>query len=148
MRSRAHAGGVPLIAPLDESVLARLAGEVGDGAAAVLVASRYRQLLGHRVRRVTAALRRPDVECALDALLSLKVSSSTVGARELADLAGAVEAAVRRHDVSTARQHAGLLWPAAVRADQALGCYLGVGSSSGPLEAAVGARGQSSSTIR
>ena len=112
------------VATFDEAALRRMSREVDDRAFTWLFASRYRQMLVGRVARVTTALQRLDVEGALDAVLSLKVSSATVGTCELADLAQQVEADVRRDDVTAARLSATRLWPAAVRADQALGIYL------------------------
>jgi HPt (histidine-containing phosphotransfer) domain-containing protein len=98
--------------------------EVDDRAFVWLFARRYRQMLIGRVARINTALQQLDIESALDAALSLKVSSATVGTCELADLAQQVEADVRRRDVTAARLSASRLWPAAVRADRALGDYL------------------------
>ena len=115
---------MPDVATFDEAALRRMTREVDDRAFAWLFASRYRQMLIGRVARITTALQQLDVEAALDAALSLKVSSLIVGTFELADLARKVEVEVRRHDVTAARLSASGLWPAAVRADRALGDYL------------------------
>ena len=115
---------MPDVATFDEAALRRMSREVDDRAFAWLFASRYRQMLVGRVTRITTALQQPDVDAALDAVLSLKVASATVGTCELADLALKVEDDVRRHDVTAARLTASRLWPAAARADHALGAYL------------------------
>jgi HPt (histidine-containing phosphotransfer) domain-containing protein len=61
----------------------------------------------------------------MDAVLSLKVASSTVGAHELADLAARLERLLRRGDLSQAVVVETSLAAAAARADHALGAYLG-----------------------
>ena len=114
-------------ATFDAAALRRMSHEVDDRAFAWLFASRYLQMLVGRVTRITTALQELDTDAALDAVLSLKVSSATVGTRELAELAKQVEVDVRRSDVTAARLSASLLWPAAVRADRALGDYLAAG---------------------
>lgn len=43
----------------------------------------YRQLLPHRVSRILSALRNEDADAALDAILSLKTSSSMTGALQM-----------------------------------------------------------------
>jgi len=112
------------LAAFDETALRRLSFEVDDRAFTWLFACRYRQMLLGRVARITTSLQRLDIEAALDAALSLKVASATVGTCELAELAHLVESDVRHHDVTAARTSASRLWPAAVRADQALAAYL------------------------
>lgn len=108
----------------DAGVLARLGCDVGDEAFASLFAQRYRQMLAGRVDRINLALRSEDVDDALDATLSLKVSSTTVGTHELARLAQVIEGSVRRLDVLEARTVATRLPDAATRADEALAAYL------------------------
>ena len=115
---------MPDVATFDEAALRRMSREVDDRAFAWLFASRYRQMLIGRVARITTALQQLDVEAALDAALSLKVSSLIVGTCELADLARKVEVEVRLQDLTAARHSASQLWPAAVRADRALGDFL------------------------
>lgn len=112
------------LSTFDEGALRRISREVDDRAFVWLFAHRYRQMLIGRVARINTALQRLDTETALDAALSLKVSSATVGTCELAELAQQVEGDVRRKDVTAARLSASRLWPAAVRADRALGSYL------------------------
>lgn len=108
----------------DAEVLTRLARDVRNGDFVRSFAVRYRELLHARVERVTGAVMAADFVTAMDAVLSLKVSSSSVGTCELADLALCIEGDVRRLDGSAARRAAGLLPCAAERADRALGEYL------------------------
>ncbi|NYD42244.1 Hpt domain-containing protein [Nocardioides panaciterrulae] len=112
------------VVTFDEAALRRISDEVDDRHFVWLFARRYRQLLIGRVSRITAALQRQDEDAALDAVLSLKVTSATVGAGELAALAAGLEDDVRRSDLAAARLRAGRLWPAAQRADRALETYL------------------------
>ena len=106
------------LATFDEAALRRLSYEVDDRAFTWLFASRYRRMLIGRVARITTALQRLDIEAALDAALSLKVASATVGTCELADLAHEVEARRAPPGRHRRRTAASRLWPAAVRADQ------------------------------
>jgi HPt (histidine-containing phosphotransfer) domain-containing protein len=108
----------------DAEVLVKMAQDVNDQAFASVFAVRYREMLAPRVQRINRALLADDVDDALDAALSLKVSSSTVGTRELADLALVIEHNVRRLDVLGARSAADRLAVAAARADEALTAYL------------------------
>ena len=62
---------------------------------------------------------------AMDAVLSLKVSASTVGAQELADVAARLERLLRRGDVVQAVLVETSLAGAVERADHALGVFLG-----------------------
>lgn len=113
---------------LDDAALGRLAEDLEDAAFAATFAARYQELLPQRLDRISTALgsaaRTPDLGAALDASLSLKVSSTTVGARELEQLATVIELSVRRHDVEAARALTEDLAQAARRADRALATYL------------------------
>lgn len=109
----------------DVTALHRLAHEVGDNSFPHLFTSKYRLLLGERLARVARTLQSSDLASALDAILSLKVSSATVGTRELAALALVIETDLRGHDLAAARLSATELEPVAARASQALDDYLG-----------------------
>ncbi|WP_435741706.1 hypothetical protein [Nocardioides sp. SYSU DS0663] len=111
-------------AVLDLDALARLGRDLQDGQYAVVFARRYQSMLPARVERIVAALVAGDLVAAMDAVLSLKVSSITVGTTELAAAALEVEQAVRRRDVASARRRADGLAGAANRADWALAGYL------------------------
>ncbi|MDN4174026.1 Hpt domain-containing protein [Nocardioides sp. SOB77] len=111
-------------AVLDPEVLQRLGTDVQNGDFAVSFARRYCSMLEARVQRIVGALLEGDLDAAMDAVLSLKVSSTTVGTCELAQLARAVEQQVRCCDIAAARQHAADLASAAGRAELALSDYL------------------------
>jgi len=108
----------------DPQALAKLAHDMKDRAFARSFAEKYRGLLDHRVSRITTALDAPDFIDAMDAALSLKVSSTTVGTCELAEIAQQIELDVRRQDAPAARMRASTLPEAARRADAALAQYL------------------------
>ena len=114
----------PADAALDRTALRRLSRAVDDDRFVRRFAARYRELLPGRVTRISTSLRGHDVDLVLDAVLSLKVSSATVGAQELAELAGVIEREVRIFDLPAARTAAASLPPAALRADAALAAYL------------------------
>ena len=112
--------------PLDPQQLDLLAVECGGDAFVGRLVGRYRSLLPDRVRDVVAHLVERDLEAALDRVLSLKVSSATVGACELESLAHRVQAELTDGAVDAALATAGLLSPAAQRADGALAGYVAV----------------------
>lgn len=111
-------------AVLDTSVLRRLAANLDNAAFTADLAARYRGLLEQRVHRITVALAAADAAAAMETVLSLKVSSITVGASELAQLAADLEGDLRRDELATARLRATALPRAAARADRALAAYL------------------------
>ena len=108
----------------DPQALAKLSEDMKDAAFARSFAEKYRGLLGHRVNRITSALEHADLVSAMDATLSLKVSSSTVGTCELAELAWQIELDVRAADARAAKAKAERLPDAMNRADAALTAYL------------------------
>lgn len=108
---------------LDRHVLAQLADDLADQAFAQSFAERYRSMLPKRVSRVSRALTARDVDEAMDAVLSLRVSSSAVGAEELATLARRIEADLRCGQLEQAQKRCGHLGPAAARADVELATY-------------------------
>lgn len=84
----------------------------------------YRRMLDDRVARIGDALESGDVERALDAAHSLRVSSVMTGLSEMAEVAAGVTDALRAGDLGDAREHGTLLPAAADRASAALGDYL------------------------
>ena len=90
----------------DPRALDRLGLDAADRAFAGVFAQKYRDLLASRISRIEEGLRTFDLTSAMDATLSLKVSSSTVGAVELAATAERIERAVRRQDLTAARREA------------------------------------------
>jgi signal peptidase I len=108
----------------DASALGEVSDEPGGGEVGRRFAARYRQLLPQRITRVAEAVSVGDVDVAVDAALSLKVTSMTVGAVELADVARQLEERLRDGDVAGCRDLADRLAPAASRAHGALSAYL------------------------
>ena len=84
----------------------------------------YRRMLGTRVERVVTAVVTSDVDDAMDAVLSLKVSSTMTGACELAEIASLLEADLRSDDLPSARTQTLLLPDATQRATMAIDAYL------------------------
>ncbi len=84
----------------------------------------YRRMLDERVGRIRDALDQGDVDRALDAAHSLRVSSIMTGLSETAEVASGVTEALRAGDLGSAREHGILLPAAAERASAALGDYL------------------------
>jgi hypothetical protein len=109
---------------LDDAVVRNLTGHADDHAVGMSFATRFRELLPHRLWRIAQALGAGDRDEALDAVLSLKVSAATLGARELSALAAAVEGRLRAGDLPGAAAAAGTLSSAANRLDDALGGFL------------------------
>lgn len=109
--------------PLDPDQLDKLLDDCGDAAFVGCLVGRYRSLLPERVASVVARLRERDVDAAMDRVLSLKVASATIGARELASLAGRVEDDLTDGALEAALALAAQLPCAAGRADGALAHY-------------------------
>jgi HPt (histidine-containing phosphotransfer) domain-containing protein len=109
----------------DARAVRSLTGHADDRAFARILVGRFRQLLPLRVRRIAAAVQTSDVEEAMDAVLSLKASSSTIGAIELHELAVRVEGHLKAGNVGAALVAASELPGAAHRAERALTAFLG-----------------------
>lgn len=108
----------------DHTSVARLADDAGSRRFALHVVGTYERMLPHRVERIVAATTSGDQEAAMDAALSLKVSSHLVGATHLAELAIGVEQCLRSHDLAGARAVAGKLPAAATSTTMALASFL------------------------
>jgi HPt (histidine-containing phosphotransfer) domain-containing protein len=80
---------------VDRRVLVALAAELEDLPAALAVADRYRANLAHRLARLDRACADGDLDAAMDAVLSLKVGSATVGATRMQGYAESLESALR-----------------------------------------------------
>lgn len=76
----------------------------------------YQEMLTPRVERIVEAVLSSDSEAAIDAALSLRVSSIMIGATELSDLSTAVLDDLKNNDLPSARAQALLLAPATERA--------------------------------
>ncbi|WP_134767616.1 hypothetical protein [Nocardioides sp. 1609] len=84
----------------------------------------FRAMLHARVTRVVDGVLAADRAGSMDAVLSLKVSSTMTGAHQLAEIAGSVEGHLRRDDLPAARTEALLLPAAAARAEAAITRYV------------------------
>ena len=84
---------------MDRTVLQTLEEQLGRPDMARNFAKDYSALWGQRERRLVDSLEREDQAVALDAAISLKVSSAMVGGLRLACLAQMLEAAVRHGDL-------------------------------------------------
>ena len=108
----------------DVTDVLHLAGELDDRLFPWHFAGRYREQLDVRLGRIEAALEAGDLDAALEVTLSLKVTSTLVGTRELAELSTSIEAELRAEDLSAARASAAQLPAVAARAVDALSPYL------------------------
>jgi hypothetical protein len=80
---------------VDPAVLERLGDELGDSTAAGRVGGIYLELLDERVRQLCEVCARGDVEAAIEKVLTLKVTSATVGATAVRRCAEAIEGWLR-----------------------------------------------------
>ena len=109
---------------LSENVLDVLGDSLGDKQIGRVMAEKYRALLPGRIERLTTAMAEDDMDTALDAVKSLRVSSVMVGALELAELATLMEAEIGQGSIGTAAVLAPTLPAAGQRAATALTTYL------------------------
>jgi HPt (histidine-containing phosphotransfer) domain-containing protein len=116
--------GAPRPVVFDPTAVASLTGHPDDPTFARVFVARYRTLLPTRLGRIARSLREHDLDEALDATLSLKVSSSTLGAGELEGLGARLEGHLRRLDLAAAGHVARQLPAAAARVDVQLAAYL------------------------
>ncbi|GAA2746027.1 hypothetical protein GCM10009868_29810 [Terrabacter aerolatus] len=89
---------------LDPGALTRLASELESDELARSIAHTYLRMLDARLTRAASALERRDEVAAMDVLLSLRVSSATVGLVRLESAVRCVIDAVRRGEHELARQ--------------------------------------------
>jgi len=108
----------------DARAVASLTGDAADHEVALVFVTRFRRMLPERVRRIVAALGSADATEAMDAVLSLKAASGTLGAGELFELGTRMEARLRQLDLADAAVLAEELPAAAKRAYAALTTYL------------------------
>lgn len=109
----------------DSAVVSSLTGHDDDAEFGRVFVARFQRMLPERLRRIDEALAEQELTDAMDAVLSLKSASGTVGAGELFVIAGVIEANLRRRDFDAASQTAADLPAAAIRADGAFSAYLG-----------------------
>ncbi|MFP5367632.1 MAG: Hpt domain-containing protein [Actinomycetes bacterium] len=89
---------------VDPDVLAELGDKLGSPAMAARFASDYLGLWDSRLHRLLAGFARGDIPAALDAVISIRVSSAMVGGHRLAWLAGQLEEAVSSGDLAAGRE--------------------------------------------
>ena len=100
-REREVAGhGLPL---LDLTVLRQLEEELGDSGVARSFVRDYIGIWESRIQYLIRSVADDDSEAAMDAVLSLKSSSTMVGGVRLAQLAGELEEAVRDGNMARAQ---------------------------------------------
>jgi HPt (histidine-containing phosphotransfer) domain-containing protein len=93
--SQEAAGLLPLV---DAAVLEELEDELAGSGLAQRFARDYAAMWDQRRSRLAAAVDSQDSDSALDAAISLKISSAMVGGLRLAKLAELLEALIRRGD--------------------------------------------------
>ncbi|CAN5420412.1 hypothetical protein BH09ACT12_BH09ACT12_33720 [soil metagenome] len=119
----ANVGSASMTTVFDPSAVHRLEADTQSRPFVRSLVGTYQRMLMPRVDRVLDAVIASDAEAALDAALSLRVSSIMTGATELAEIATFVIDDLRNHDLPAARAQALLLPGAALRADAALEGY-------------------------
>ncbi len=118
--------GAASMTVFDPSTLHQLVDDPRQRSFVLELAGTFRRMLQARVERVVTAVLafEADPDESMDAVLSLKVSATMTGARELAELASYLEAALRTLDLPAARAQVRMLPPAADRAGVAIDAYL------------------------
>lgn len=109
---------------LEPAALVRLAAELESGDLARSIARTYLRMLDGRLSRASDALARRDDIAAMDVLLSLRVSSATVGLVQLESSVLCVIDAVRRGDSALARERGASMLELAPHAASALRSHL------------------------
>ena len=95
----AHSLEAAALLPLiDVAVLAELEEELSGSGLAQRFARDYAAMWDQRLSRLGAAVNSQDEDSALDAVISLKISSAMVGGMRLARLAELLEALIRQGD--------------------------------------------------
>ncbi len=95
--------GAGLLPLLDAAVLEELEDELAGSGLAQRFARDYATMWDQRRSRLAAAVDSQDTASALDAAISLKISSAMVGGMRLARLAELLEALIRQGDFSGGR---------------------------------------------
>ena len=108
----------------DASAVSSLTGHDDDVQFALDFVARFRRLLPGRVSRIEQAMLGDDYKEAMDAVLSLRTSSCTLGAEELCAVSTRIEECLRAADLSGARVAARGLAEAEHRADEAFASFL------------------------
>lgn len=87
---------------LDPAALEALTEDLGVPGMSLQFARDYAAMWGQRQARLRESVQQADLDAALDAVISLKVTSAMVGGSRLAYLAQALEAALREGDLQQA----------------------------------------------
>lgn len=87
---------------VDEAALEDLAEQLGGPDMARNFARDYAAVWGQRQRRLTVSVVHADLAAALDAVISLKVTSAMVGGSRLEHLARKMEKVIRKGDLEEA----------------------------------------------
>ncbi|WP_344944275.1 hypothetical protein [Terrabacter ginsenosidimutans] len=114
----------PAADELDPRALTLLACELESDELARSIAQTYLRMLDARLTRAASALERRDEVAAMDVLLSLRVSSATVGLVRLESAVRCVIDAVRRGEPELARERGASLVGLAAVARHALRAHL------------------------
>ena len=114
----------PVVEELDPTALGRLASELESEELARSIAQTYLRMLDERLTRAASALESHDEAAAMDVLLSLRVSSATVGLVRLEATVLCVIDAVRRGEPDLARERGAGLLALAASARSALSTHL------------------------
>jgi hypothetical protein len=114
----------PTADELDPAALVRLACELESADLARSIAQTYLRMLDSRLARAASALDRRDEVAAMDVLLSLRVSSATVGLVRLEAAVLRVIDAVSRGDAELARDSGAAMLGLGARAGHALRSHL------------------------
>ena len=93
-------------APFDPQVIQTLAGNLGNKTLAIRFLSDYLDLLPKRKTRIIGTLREDDQEAAMDAVLSLKITSAMVGAHNVEDRCQVLQSLITQEDFEAARLQA------------------------------------------
>lgn len=125
---------------LDPGALTRLASELDSDELARSIARTYLRMLDSRLTRAASALERRDEIAAMDVLLSLRVSSATVGLVRLESAVRCVIDAVRRGEHELARQRGTSMLGLADDARAALRTHLEVRDDARPEPCLEGTR--------
>lgn len=95
----------PKVLPLvDLAILSQLEGQLNDPRPARAFARDYITGFEDRYLRLTSSIGNRDVPAALDAALSLRSSSTMIGAMRLSEMAASFQTAVASDDLDTARR--------------------------------------------
>jgi hypothetical protein len=118
------------VGDLDPAALVRLAAELESDDLARSIARTYLRMLDSRLSRAASALDRRDEVDAMDVLLSLRVSSATLGLVRLETAVLHVIDAVRQGEPVLARERGSSMLALASGARSALGAHLDDASTS------------------